>query len=300
MLPGYIATKILRNIGGLKRRISETELLYTSLIYSTIIYFILGFLFRKNDYDALKNEVLKPYNVPIVLITTALVGAFFGIILYVWRRYAKGIVPDDCWTSVLHDYVSDDAWIVVYTRDGKEYKGALGYFGIEHEPRELTIVEPYRIRRDDKFKLIEDVFLGAEIYFTDKDILRILFMERESIIHELKNIPPYTSEGDLSTIVVKNRGYANARILSTCVNFDWDDNLMIELDYEFDENKPYILSQNDEKIFHKSLPSPPTKGKHFIEIRTYTCDSDIPYSAKFGVCRQRHICARVCASATGA
>ena len=180
VLPGYVSTKILRNIGGLKRRISDTELLYSSLIYSTVIYFILGFLFHKNDYDALKNVVLKPYNIPIVLITTVVVGVIFGVILYAWRKY-KAIVPDDCWTSVLRDYsdMYDDTWIVVYTSDGKEYKGILGYFGIEHEPRELTIVEPYRILRDNKYKLIEDVFLGDEMYFTEKDILRVLFMKQE-------------------------------------------------------------------------------------------------------------------------
>lgn len=101
----------------------------------------------------------------------------------------------------------------------------------------------------------------------------------ESIKHELKNMPPYESEGNLSTILVKNMGNANARIHSTCVMFDWDADLKIELDYECDE--PYILSQNGEKTFLKTLPSPPTKGEHFIEVCTCTKDSDERYSNKF-------------------
>jgi len=103
----------------------------------------------------------------------------------------------------------------------------------------------------------------------------------ESIIHELKDIPPYKSEGNLSTIVVKNMGNANARIHSTCILFDWDDDLQIQLDYECDEDEPYILSQNGEKSFHKNLPSPPTKGEHFIRVCTCTHDSNEPYSNRF-------------------
>lgn len=180
VIPGYISIKIYRNIGGLKRIMPDKEILYSSLFLSTIIYFVLGFIFQINDYDALKNEILKPNNIPIVLITTVVVGAIFGAILYAWRRY-KSLVPDDCWTSVLRDYVAiyDDPWIVVYTSDGKEYKGILGYFGIEHEPKELTIEQPYRILRDNNFNLIENVFLGDEMFFTEKDILRILFMKQK-------------------------------------------------------------------------------------------------------------------------
>lgn len=103
----------------------------------------------------------------------------------------------------------------------------------------------------------------------------------ESIKHELKNKPPYESEGNLSTIIVKNTGNANARILNTCVNFDWDEDLKIELDYERYEDKPFTLPPNGERTFLKSLPSPLTKGEHFIEVCTCTEYSDEPYSNKF-------------------
>jgi len=115
-------------------------------------------------------------------------------------------------------------------------------------------------------------------------IIYYRFMKRtvgESIKHELKNMPPYKSEENYSTIIVKNIGNTNARIYRTCVHFDWDEDLKIELDYECDEDKPFILRLNGEKPFHKTLPSPLTKGEHFIEICTCTLDSDEPYSNKF-------------------
>lgn len=180
VLPGYVTTKILRNIGGLKRRMPDAELLYSSLIFSLIIYSIIGYIFQINDYEGLKNEVLKPYSIPTVLFTTIGVGIIFGIVIYGWRWY-NNVVPDDAWTSVIKDYANkyDDTWVIIYTSDGKEYKGSLDYWGIEHEPRELTIKEPYRILMNENFKLIEDVYMGDEMYFSEKDILRMLFMNQE-------------------------------------------------------------------------------------------------------------------------
>ncbi len=105
----------------------------------------------------------------------------------------------------------------------------------------------------------------------------------ESIIHELRNLPPYKSDDNLSTIIVRNTGNANARIRSTCITFDWDNDLNVRLDYEGDEDYPYILSQNGEKSFLKYLPSPPTKGEHFIDICTCTIDYDEAFSNRFRI-----------------
>ncbi len=96
----------------------------------------------------------------------------------------------------------------------------------------------------------------------------------DSIIHEMRNLPPYRSDDNFSTIIVRNKGNTKARIHSTCIGFDWDDDLKIVLDYKRDEDDPYILSPNGEMHFLKYLPSPPTKGEHFIEVCTCTLDSD--------------------------
>jgi len=103
----------------------------------------------------------------------------------------------------------------------------------------------------------------------------------DSISHELINIPPYESEDNYSTIIVKNVGNTQPRIYRSCVHFDWDENLKIELDYECDEDEPFILPLNGKKPFRKSLPLPPSKGEHFITVCTCTHDSDEPYSNEF-------------------
>ncbi len=144
----------------------------------------------------------------------------------------------------------------------------------------------------------QDVFEGSEIYegyFLFISLLSLVIAAislnhsyrktkrtvGDSIKHELKNMPPYESEEESSTILVKNVGNTKPRIYRTCVLFDWDPDLKIELDYECDEDRPYILPLNGEKPFHKTLPSPPTKGEHFIEICTCTHDSGEAHSNEF-------------------
>lgn len=180
IIPGYASVKIFRRIGGLRRKVSDTELLYTSLMYSLIIYAILGWYFQLNDYDLLKAELLKPYNIPKVLATTAIVGVIVGAIALIWR-ILNHVVPEDCWITVIDKYSKkyDSIWVIVYSSDGKEYKGKIGMWGIGQDQKEMTIREPYWILRDEKFKKVHDVYLGDEMLFTEKDILRIVFMKQE-------------------------------------------------------------------------------------------------------------------------
>lgn len=103
----------------------------------------------------------------------------------------------------------------------------------------------------------------------------------DSIKHELINLPPYESEGDTSTIIVKNVGNTMVKPLRTCVLFDWNEDLKIEHEYEGDEDVPFILPLNREETFKTILPLPPSKGEYHIEVCTCTEDSNEAYSNKF-------------------
>ena len=94
-------------------------------------------------------------------------------------------------------------------------------------------------------------------------------------------MPPYESGGDTSTILVKNVGNTKARLCNTCVLFDWDEHLKIDIDHGIDEDNPVIIPLNGEISFHKTLPIPPTKGEHFITVCTCTHDSNERYSNEF-------------------
>ena len=89
-----------------------------------------------------------------------------------------------------------------------------------------------------------------------------------AIKHELKNLPPYKEETDFTTITVKNVGTADAKIESTYLSFSWDKDLIVDLDWEFDEYEEIVLGPNEEQTFQKRLPQPHEKGDHVITITT--------------------------------
>jgi len=86
-----------------------------------------------------------------------------------------------------------------------------------------------------------------------------------AIKHELTNLPPYNSVDSVTTIKVKNVGNAIANVEGTYLEFSWDKDLSIDLDYECEGE--YFLVPNEDKIFHKKLPDPPS-GSHIIGIVT--------------------------------
>jgi len=194
IIPGYISLKIVIKISGIKREISEYDLLFSSIIISGIIYSITGIILNKLNYDELKSTIIQPVGIAYILSVTFFIGIIFGLTFYGWR-IINNYVPNDSWTSVIEKYDKkyDDPWVIIYTKDGKEYKGIINYFAIEKEKKSLTISTPKIIFRDDNFVLIDELLLGDEMYFSNKDILRILFLhnnnmiENMGIIERLKN-----------------------------------------------------------------------------------------------------------------
>jgi hypothetical protein len=63
---------------------------------------------------------------------------------------------------------------LIYTTDGKEYKGIINYYDTGEEPNSITISRPYQILRDENFYVRDEFEVGKEILFKEKDILRII------------------------------------------------------------------------------------------------------------------------------
>jgi len=88
-----------------------------------------------------------------------------------------------------------------------------------------------------------------------------------TIKHELRNLPPYTSNEEETTIIVKNIGNAVAKIESTHLTFSWDKNLIVNLEYGVEEGLRR-LNPDEEWVFHKRLPEPSKDGLYTITIVT--------------------------------
>lgn len=145
------------------------------------IYILSGLILNVKDFDDLKNIVIQPNKAFILSCITLVIGFLIGFLFRLYRNW-KGYVPYDTWTSVLNAHARGD-WVLIHTSDGQEYEGIIRYFSIEDEPRELSIIKPIRVIRDNNLNQDEtkSFFMGEEIFFSEKDIKRIVFLQEESI-----------------------------------------------------------------------------------------------------------------------
>ena len=92
--------------------------------------------------------------------------------LFRWR-ISKG----DCWEKCFAATTKCGSYALVYTTDGKEYKGEVCLAGIgEDSPKEVVLNNPIIILRDEKFKILDEVENGKVMLFNVSDIRRIAFL----------------------------------------------------------------------------------------------------------------------------
>lgn len=89
----------------------------------------------------------------------------------------------------------------------------------------------------------------------------------EAINHEIINLPPY-KKGEVSIIKIKNDGNKRAIIDRSYLTFSWDKDLIVELDFETEEDETFELAPHECQVFQKKLPLPPDSGNYTIIINT--------------------------------
>ena len=91
-----------------------------------------------------------------------------------------------------------------------------------------------------------------------------------AIEHKITDLPPYFSEKKETKIEIINVGNSIAKIDETWLNFSWNEDLVVEFDYEIDGvfYKEHLLAPNEKKIFYKKLPLPSESGTYKIKIVT--------------------------------
>ena len=150
-------------------------LVISSLFLSLLIYGVYGYFTGISDLDMIRDTILLPQNLLAILSCSLLMGAVPGLILRLFFR--GGIVRGDAWQVSMNMASKKGSWIIVYTKDSREYKGILHYSGAKDFAKEVSIRRPKRIFRDSEGNLLEEVNVGKEILFSEKDIARIAFFK---------------------------------------------------------------------------------------------------------------------------
>lgn len=174
-MPGYTAFYLFRWLSYLEERWSDRDILYLSLMVSVLIYIVTGNVFHLKDFNEIKNLILIPRQASFLLLITLLLGVIPGGLARLWL-IRNDVHPGNVWVTRMNEFRSqdEDVWLLVYTTDGKEYKGTLDYFDAGEEPNSISIKRPIQILRDDDFRVTEEFEMGEEIIFKEHDISRVV------------------------------------------------------------------------------------------------------------------------------
>jgi len=178
VLPGYLYLKIFREISLLKKPIPSSEVLYQSLTFSLFNIIIAGLMFKTTDLNILRSILIQPEKLSEFMIFTLTLVIISSLVPRFWLT-SHGYVPKDTWTHTIEEKRGIEfPWVIINTVKGEEYKGILKAYGVGNEPRDLSLLSPIKILRDESFEIVDEVNMGDGMYFTEKDISRILFFGR--------------------------------------------------------------------------------------------------------------------------
>jgi len=174
LVPGFISFTLFKRISVIEKRFSDLETTIWSLFSSLVIIMFFGLITGINSIDTIRDRVFLPEHLMQIILLAILLGAIPGLIIKFTIR--KGIYPGDCWELVMEKIGKRGGYVIVYTGDGLEYKGILHYYtGRGEGKKELTIRKPKLILRGKNWNVIEEIEVGKEILFTEKDVKRVVF-----------------------------------------------------------------------------------------------------------------------------
>jgi len=177
VVPGFISFFLINWIALIERKHTSFEITVWSLALSVVIYAIFSSFADIGNFDDLREKIFSAsYIVPLMILAVA-IGVFIGELFRCvgWRGVRK--ISGSCWDRAFEKVGKKGGYLIVYTRNGLEYKGELHYSGIGIGPRDLTLRNPKLIIRDKNLKVLDEIEMGREILFTEKDVQRVTFFE---------------------------------------------------------------------------------------------------------------------------
>lgn len=175
VVPGFVSFVIFRALFPTKRkRFSDFELTIYSLMFTLPIIMSYSLVTGVGDIDTLRETIFSPSNLTMLLGLAFLWGLVPGGIA---RFLTRGEwVLGECW-DVFWEELGDGAYVLVYTEDGREYKGWIQYADKNEEKSELVLGDPKLILRDSRWKVLDEIKIGHNLLFTEKDIRRVVSLK---------------------------------------------------------------------------------------------------------------------------
>lgn len=165
---GFVAFFLIRYLSAVGRKFSDLETTIWSVFLSFVIYVPLSITIGVSDLDAIRDKIFQPANFLVLMGYTLLVGAVSGVVV---RGLRPGMLRGDAWNTAFSRVTRRGGeYAIIYTDNGLEYKGIVHLSGAEEDSKELSLKMPKLILRDPSWKVQDEIPMGEEILFTEKDV----------------------------------------------------------------------------------------------------------------------------------
>ena len=176
LVPGFIAFIIFKKIAIRHAKLSDLEITIYSLLCSLMIYVVFGFITGVTNIDEIRDNIFIPQNLFLILAFAVVPGIGIGYLARVLFR--RGISEGDCWEKCFAATRKCGSHALIYTTDGKEYKGVVCIAGIgEDSPKEVVLNNPKLILRDKNFRILSEIINGKVMLFKESDVRRVVFLD---------------------------------------------------------------------------------------------------------------------------
>ena len=174
LLPGFISFQIIRKIYFLENEIKDLEFMIWSVFGSICIHTYLSFVTGLTIFELVSTNVYNPRYLMIMLALSVSIGLIGG---NVGRAiFRPGNLPGNCFEYALGQVSERGSYVMIYTTDGREFKGMLRYYDSGGRGNQVIIENPKIVIRDESWKKKYEIPLGYRLLFLNESIREIVFL----------------------------------------------------------------------------------------------------------------------------
>jgi hypothetical protein len=175
LVPGFVAAKVFARITALDRKLSDFDMTVLSFVASLIIYIPFSYLTSLDSIDQIRDAVLMPQNIILLLSLSVAIGLLPG--LAVKKLFRPGYHPGTVWDSIVRNIKpKEPTFVLVHTALGQEIMGLLDSVGAGDTPKDLRLLQPELIIRNKNHEATRKLRLGKQMFVSEKDVQSIAFL----------------------------------------------------------------------------------------------------------------------------
>ncbi len=175
LVPGFVSAKVFARVFAYDRKFSDFDMTVISFALSLVIYVPFSYLTSLDSLDKIRQAALMPQNITLLLALSIAIGLFPGLVGR--RLFRQGYHPGTVWGAIVKSLKRNEPnFVLVYTALGQEIMGQLDSVGTGDTAKELRLLKPEMIIRDENHEATKKLRLGKQMFISEKDVQSIAFL----------------------------------------------------------------------------------------------------------------------------